>query len=652
MTIPASRIVSIIPGVEGAAGNQFALNGLMLTESWRVPVGTVQAFSDAADVGKFFGSGSQENLDATVYFNGFTGRTQVPSTMFAAQFPANGASAWLLGGAIDTLTISELQAITGSLTIVVDGYTYTDASFNLNSATSFTAAATLIEAALNASLPAGAVSAATGGGIAPETVACTGFINGSVMTLTAAPSFVPVGAAVAGAGVTAGTRVVAQLSGAAGGVGTYAVNQAQSVPSTTLTVTYGLMTLSGTNASGTFSVGQELTGTGVTAGTQLTALGTGVGEAGTYYVYPSQTVSAQTITATGYPLTVTFDATSGGLKVQSGSQGALVSTIDFATGTTAASLFLTAQTGASVSQGATAQTPAAFMDALVEQTQDWANFWTTFDPDDGAGNGPLQKLAFAAWCNAQGNRYCYVAWDNDQTPFTSSSATSSFGNQIKNVYDYSGIYPIWDPNHDSYAAFVAGSAASLNFGATNGRTTFAFRNQSGLVASVTTDAGYTNLLANGYNIYGAFATASQQFLFMYPGLVSGPFLWMDSYQNQIYMSQSFQLDYMELITQVGSIPYNGPGAAQMEAGVRSTIDQMVNYGAIRAGVTLSSLEISEVNSQAGYPIDTTLFAQGWYYQVQPATAAVRQARGSPPVFFWYVDGESVQMITQNSILLL
>jgi hypothetical protein len=48
-------------------------------------------------------------------------------------------------------------------------------------------------------------------------------------------------------------------------------------------------------ASGTLAVGQHVTGTGVTAGTRITALGTGVGGVGTYAVSPTQTVGSSTL---------------------------------------------------------------------------------------------------------------------------------------------------------------------------------------------------------------------------------------------------------------------------------------------------------------------------------------------------------------------
>jgi hypothetical protein len=49
--------------------------------------------------------------------------------------------------------------------------------------------------------------------------------------------------------------------------------------------------------SGAFAVGQVISGTGVTAGTSITALGTGTGGIGTYTVSQAQTVASTTITA-------------------------------------------------------------------------------------------------------------------------------------------------------------------------------------------------------------------------------------------------------------------------------------------------------------------------------------------------------------------
>ena len=68
---------------------------------------------------------------------------------------------------------------------------------------------------------------------------------------------------------------------------TIATSTSSSISGTTLTV--------GGTVTGTFQVGQTLSGTGVTANTTITALGTGTGGAGTYTVSTSQTVSSTAI---------------------------------------------------------------------------------------------------------------------------------------------------------------------------------------------------------------------------------------------------------------------------------------------------------------------------------------------------------------------
>lgn len=89
----------------------------------------------------------------------------------------------------------------------------------------------------------------------------------------------------AGAGsLAAGTVLGKRTKASAGAVVT------GSISATTLTVT--------AVTSGELSVGQTISGSGVTAGTTITALGTGIGGAGTYTVSASQTASSTTITAT------------------------------------------------------------------------------------------------------------------------------------------------------------------------------------------------------------------------------------------------------------------------------------------------------------------------------------------------------------------
>lgn len=663
-TISASQIVRILPQVLNAGGDPLAFNGLFLTKSTRVPTingasGGVLSFpNDGSSVASYFGGTSQEATEANVYFLGPDTSTKKPENALFARFPASAIAAFLRGGNVTTLTLAQLQALTGTLSIVVDGYTHTASALNLSAATSYTAAASLIQAGLNASQPVAA--SVTGAIAAGPSVAITGSIAGNVLTVNSVTTgpVVP-GTVLSGTGVTAGTTVSSQLTGTQGGVGTYAVSASQIVPNGALTGSYGILTVTAVS-NGTLSVGQTLSGTGVTAGTVITGLGTGTGLAGTYYVSPSQTAASGTISAASTPVTVAFDSVSGGFLITSGITGS-ASTMAYATGSLADGLFLTQATGAILSQGSDAMTPGDFMTALTQLTQNWASFTTLFDPDGGLTGTNTQKLLFSTWNNAQNNRYVYVAWDHDLSPTTAVPAPTSLGYLLQTT-NLSGTCPVWEPDNRHLAAFVMGYIASLDFDALNGRTTGAFRSQTGLVAGVSNATVASNLagspqvtgsFGNGYNFYGAYATANQGFTFLNRGTISGRFQWLDSYVNQIWINNQLQLAFMNLLTQVNSIPYNSDGDALIEAAALDPITAALNFGAIRVGVALSNAQRAELKSMAGKDIAATITQRGWYFQSLAASASpqTRQSRTSPQVRLFYVDGQSVQALTVPSIMI-
>lgn len=569
-TIPASAIVNVLPNVLAAGGNALDLVGLMLTTDTRVPIGTVGNFTSANAMSEFFGPTSQMADLGAKYFNGFDNSSAKPGNMLVAQYPLTAVGAYLRGGDISAMTLAELQALSGALSVDIDGVTVSS-SINLASATSFSNAASIIGDNLNIQ--------------GPEVAEFTGEIAGGTLTVTAL-------------------------------------------------------------ASGTLGVGVVLSGTGITGGTYITALLTGVGGTGTYSISPSQNMSSSALT--GNAPGVSYDSVSGAFVVVSETTGA-ASTITFGSGALATSLLLTEATGAVLSQGADAADPITFMDAIIAQNQNWATFALSFDPDGGSGH--TEKLAFSEWTNDQNQRYAYVAWDTDTTPLTTNPATASMGAAISDA-GYAGTFLIGGVDDDTgpqKAAFVLGIGASLDTEETNGRTDYCFRSQAGLVADVTDEQAADNLIANGYNFYGAYATANDEFVFLYPGSVSGDFLWMDSYINQIWMNNSFQLALMNYLTSARSTPFNAAGYTQVEAALNDPINAAVNFGSIRSGVVLSASQVSAINTAAGAPIASTVQNRGWYVKVFPASAAVRTARGPLSMKFWYTDGQSVQTINLDSI---
>ncbi len=492
MSIPASEIVQVDPGVIAAGGSALDLNGLILTHDTAVPIGAVQSFATARDVQRFFGPTSTEASLADVYFNGFDNSTRKPGNLLFAQYPATPVAAYLRGGSMAAVTLTQLQALSGVLTVSVDGVAKTSGNIDLSTATSFSNAATIIQSA-------------------------------------------------------------------------------------------------------------------------FTTLGA----------------------------TCTYDAQRAAFVIASATEGE-ASTMSFGSGTIASGLKLTQATAAVLSQGAAAGAPAVAMGQITDLTQNWAAFMTTFEPDT-AG-----KVEFSAWTNAQGDRYVYVGWDTDATA-TQQGNTSNWA-AIVSANEYSGSVPVYqDVRH---AAFVLGAIASLDFERTNGRATLAFKGQSGLAYSVTDATTAQTLIDNGYNFYGDYATSNDRFRFFYPGQVGGNWKWVDTYVNQIWLNAAFQQALMSLLTQVNSIPYNTEGYTLIDAACLDPINAAVNFGAIRAGVTLSNQQKAQVNNMAGVDISDTLQTRGWYLQIKDATPQVREARGTPPMTFWYLDGGSVQQITLASLAIL
>lgn len=580
-TIPVSEVVRVTPGVLPAGGSAQTISGLVLTLNTRVPTGTVAAFTTSTAVGNYFGFTSTEYQNALKYFAGFNNSNKKPRMLSFTQYPLAAVSAYLRGGDVSSLTLAQLQAFSGTLSITINGVLKTG-TVNLSGATSFTNAAQIIAATLDIQ---GAIVATVTGSIATTT-----FTAASALTGTLAP-----GQILSGTGITLDTTIIQQLTGPTGGLGTYQVSISQTAGSTA--------------------------------------------------------VSA-------HAPAVNYDSISGAFVINSATTG-IASTITYGSGAMATSLKLTQALGAVLSAGAAAATPAAFMGNLVESNRAFSTFMLNFNPDV---SGNDLRFAFAQWNGTQISRFAYSAIDDDAAPTVTVPATMSLAQRIL-AAQIDGTVCNWQPpstdlvnptaaiDYGSLAAFVCGAAASIDFTQTNGRITFKFRQQSGLVPGVTDQSIFDNLSANGYNCYGAYADGDETFVWYANGVVSGDFTWFDSYVNQMWLNGAFRNDLVSLLQASFSIPYNAAGRATIEAGLADTINQGLAFGAYRAGVTLSSDQRSNVNASAGFNIADTLEAQGWYLLIGDATPEVRQARGSPPMTFYYVDGESVQEFDLASIAL-
>jgi len=203
--IPASDIVQVNPSVISAGGSALALNAVILTKDTAVPINTVKQFSNAADVGSFFGLSSQEYQWAAYYFQGRNNSTLRPAQLNFAQYPEAAVGAYLRGGSLAAMTLAQLQALSGTIIVTIDGVLETSASISLSGATSFSDAATIIAAGFTLpnfavtydSVRSAFVFTSSTTGAATTATFATGTLSASLMLTSATGAVLSQGADVA-----------------------------------------------------------------------------------------------------------------------------------------------------------------------------------------------------------------------------------------------------------------------------------------------------------------------------------------------------------------------------------------------------------------------------------------------------------------------
>ncbi len=345
-------------------------------------------------------------------------------------------------------------------------------------------------------------------------------------------------------------------------------------------------------------------------------------------------------TAIGSGVDVVYDTVQKAFIIKSSTTGA-ASTITYATGTAATALRFTAATGAIISQGADIANVPSLMVSVLDKTQNWALFTTSFECDE------AQHLAFSSWVNSENDRFGYVA-HYDEADAKVQGSTSTLTYKLIETYNYQNVLPVY--GDQTYAASALGYAASLDFDRQEGRVPFKFREQSGLVANVTSSADCTALKANGYNFYGAYTANDFDTQYWAEGAITGDFKWFDSFCFQIWLNSRLMRNAIDLFKSNRSLPYNTRGDAAIEASFADTIEQGKVFGGIRTGIDLSASQLDEIKNAVGVDVAASIVSKGWYLYIPRATAQQRADRIRPGCSFYYTDGGSVQKITLASIM--
>ena len=143
MSISASRIVRINPSAIGTGGKPLAMNTVVICPSPTERILGVQQFGSAAEVGQFFGLTSPEYKFAQRYFLGYDGAFKVPTALWLVQQADTAMSAILRSAPVRGMSLTQLKAISGDLTIEVNGLPVT-INVDFSAATSFSDAAAML----------------------------------------------------------------------------------------------------------------------------------------------------------------------------------------------------------------------------------------------------------------------------------------------------------------------------------------------------------------------------------------------------------------------------------------------------------------------------------------------------------------------------
>ncbi len=320
------------------------------------------------------------------------------------------------------------------------------------------------------------------------------------------------------------------------------------------------------------------------------------------------------------------------------------SEVSFATsGSLANGLLLTAATAATVSAGSDAVTPTDTMNGIINTNQNWIPFESLVDLDD------EDNTELCAWTNSQKSRFVYVYRDTSAAA-TVANNPDCFYQKVVVANGYEGIVPVYGSY--LYGVMPLAYSASIDFARTNGRISFKFRGFSGLAPNVADLATAQALKSNGYNFYGSYGLNKTMKQYSSDGAISGKFVWLDSYINQVWINANLVSAFANLFTNNQSYPFNDSGYGAISAAVIDVASQALTFGAIQRGVVLDNAQTRIVNNTIGKDISATLYSQGWFLYIPTQTGSARLERDLQGVIFYYVDGQLIQSITMSSTAIL
>jgi hypothetical protein len=422
----------------GTYSSPYALTRLFLDPNPTTPATGVLSFNSAAAVADYYGETSFEASLAKEFFAGY-GDTS--ATMLFTRYSAGGDRPHLYGGNLsNNLTPKDLQ--NGSLSITFDGLTwpepvtYSVGLIDLFGATRFSAAAKIIQNAINTSIDQQPLVVTSGSTITPFHFSFTGSIIGDLLQITSVSSggSIELGAEISGPDGNPIGQIVTQRDGTTGGPGLYTLfAKAGTVLPETMTDSYGVLTVGSVSGPGAVAFGERVPGVGVQSDNPMTAIDGPGPWPGTWLVNnaPAEPIGPEDLTMTATPLVVNYNSLGGAtgkrnfFEIQP--NGAFgydynPSTLSFASGTVADELLLTGGSPGAIDSfhGGKLPPASAYMSNVVQnEYSQFGSFQATWETLAQLDPSYLGNLAI--WAQSTGDLYTFLnQWTNTTLPAGSS----------------------------------------------------------------------------------------------------------------------------------------------------------------------------------------------------------------------------------------
>lgn len=320
-------------------------------------------------------------------------------------------------------------------------------------------------------------------------------------------------------------------------------------------------------------------------------------------------------------------------------------TVGFCAVSDLATLLGFTEAGAAVlSQGTLALTAAQNMNAIINITTDWENFYHLWDTSEDVDYAT--DLALSSWATDT-NKYMFCLWSLENNLGIPGNE-DNIATVIDNANASKTIITFGNITHNS---FLTSIGASVNYSEANSRLTVDYKTQEGLLPSVTDLTFAQALEAKGVNYYGKVSNSSNKWNFYFNGKAFDPLNFVANAWDQRWLANAIANASIELLLTLGSLPYDQPGYSTLHAALMSGPAQAgLKNKVIQKGNSFTLSQVAQLKQESGgINIAPNITQSGYYIQVVPATAQQRIDRDAVIVNFWYTNGGSIMRITTNLV---